>query len=107
MTGSPAALAAKMVRDSTPNGRKRGRPQDPHLSLYRSLFQDWSPRTIARYRRACQLLEEASVGEDEHQAIITSLLRPNGSFSVAAFERRAVQVWWERLISPRVEAAER
>jgi hypothetical protein len=87
-----------MARDSLPDGRKRGRPQDPYLVLYRSLFTDWSPRTIARYHHASQLLREACASDDEHKSIIASLLRPNGSFSVAAFERQAQQIWHERLI---------
>lgn len=78
----------------TPNGRKRGRPEDPVLTQLRGLFPEKSPRTIARYARALRLLTVAGVSEDVRRNLVETYSRPGGSFNVSGFEQHAEFLIW-------------
>jgi hypothetical protein len=48
--------------------------------------REWSPRTVARYQAALNLLRESGV---DARPVSTPCVRPNGTINVSAFERRA------------------
>ena len=81
MTGGFAPIDAK------PLGRS-GRPADVELALYRSLFPEWSARTVTRYAMAQRMLREVGV---DRLVAIESATRPNGSLNVARLERVAAR----------------
>jgi hypothetical protein len=63
--------------------RKSGRPRDQVLDLYRSLFREWSPRTLARYKRTMDILNGLKLAEVEIKAFIINHTRPNGTLKVS------------------------
>jgi hypothetical protein len=70
--------------------RKRGRPrdQDEMLAMTRTMFKEFSPRTIARHVRASRLLFAVLDGKT-HEEIIKSCIRPSGSFNFSKLLRLA------------------
>jgi hypothetical protein len=64
--------------------RKPGRPRDRALDTYRSLFREWSPRTLARYKRAMDIVHGLNLAEGERQKFIETHTRPNGTLNVSA-----------------------
>jgi hypothetical protein len=64
--------------------RKRGRPRDPVLDVYRSLFPEWSPRTLARYKRAMDTMRGLGATEDQTRQFTETHSRPNGTLNVNA-----------------------
>lgn len=65
-----------------PIGRKLGRPSSPDLSLYRSLFPEWSARTIDRYATAMHRLDAIGYGLDQQRAVLRRATRGNGTINV-------------------------
>jgi hypothetical protein len=64
--------------------RKPGRPRDQVLDTYRSLFREWSPRTLARYKRAMDIARGLNLAEGEKQKFVETHTRPNGTLNVSA-----------------------
>jgi hypothetical protein len=58
---------------------KPGRPRSLGLQLTRSVFPDYSARTIARHNKAMQMLGSEALRKD----VIQKNTRPNGSISVS------------------------
>jgi hypothetical protein len=58
---------------------KPGRPRSPRLELTRSVFPDYSARTIARHNKAMQMLGSEALRKN----VIQKNTRPNGSISVS------------------------
>jgi hypothetical protein len=67
-------------------GPKPGTKVDSDLD--KSLFPEWSPRTIARYTEAERAMR--SVPEEKRKEAILAATRPNGSLNVSALYRLAV-----------------
>jgi hypothetical protein len=65
-----------------PIGRKLGRPPNHDLSLYRSLFPEWSARTIARYATAMRRLDAIGYGLDQQRDVLLRVTRRNGTVNV-------------------------
>jgi hypothetical protein len=65
--------------------RKPGRPRDANLDIYRSIFRDWSPRTIARYKRTMDILHALgfNAAEGEGRKFIEANTRVNGTLRVS------------------------
>ncbi len=72
-----------------PIGRKRGRPRNARLDLYRDIFKEWSPRTLARYQRAMEMLISINYTKEQTKEILRQATRPNGTMSVARVEHLA------------------
>jgi hypothetical protein len=58
---------------------KAGRPRSPGLELARSVFPDYSARTIARHNQAMQMLGSEALRKD----VIQKNRRPDGSINVS------------------------
>jgi len=69
--------------------RKPGRPRSPALDTYRQLFREWSPRTLARHRRAMDIMHSLNLVEGEIQKFIEAHMRPNGTLRVNQMLRTA------------------
>jgi hypothetical protein len=73
--------------NSLPNGTKRGRPEDPALALYRQLFPEWSPRTIARYAGAMRRLDVMGYSDEQSVDVLRLVTGGNGTINVARLDR--------------------
>jgi len=75
-----------------PDGRKPGRPRNEVLAHLRSLFPEYSERTVARLHRGLDLLAWGEVPDEVQQRVLKRCTRPNGSLNVAEFKRSAEDV---------------
>jgi hypothetical protein len=62
------------------------------MKLARQMFPEWSERTRARWARAMRMMVATGVPGDVQKTVLKNATRPNGSFNVAEFERRAEDV---------------
>jgi hypothetical protein len=58
---------------------KAGRPRSNSVASIEATFPEWSPRTRARYKRACLLLARTP----QLREVIERATRPNGSINVS------------------------
>ncbi len=61
--------------------RKPGRPLDRVTQVMRALHLDYSPRTVARYRKAMHLLDRFDDGSKKR--VLVAATRPNGTINVS------------------------
>jgi hypothetical protein len=57
------------------------------LDLYRQIFPEWSPRTIARYARAMRGLDLMGYSPEQRSEVLRSARRPNDTISVLKLDR--------------------
>jgi hypothetical protein len=62
----------------------------PDLDFHRSLFRDWSPRTIARFTEAMRAMSMAP--DEKRIETIKAATRPNGSVNVSKLCELAIIV---------------
>lgn len=75
--------------------KKMGRPANPQRVMVRAMFKDWSDRRFDTYWSGFTMLSslvlEGYLTHDEKMAldqkIMDRIIRPNGTFSVARYER--------------------
>lgn len=78
-----------------------GPKPDPTKAMIRAMFADWSPRRFETYWSGHKLLlaleREGYVDRDERialaQEINDRIVRPNGTFSVARYERECADAY--------------
>jgi hypothetical protein len=69
-----------------PIGRKRGRPKDPLLAQFRSLFPEWSERSLARFADGERRMTAMGYTVEQKCDVIKRVRRPRGGINVSKFD---------------------
>lgn len=84
--------------------RRAGRPRDDMLDGLRKDFShEWSPRTIARLKRAQSMLWAAGCTDEEAEWLFDAASFANGKPNVAHLERLAKEKFFRALKQGRLE----